>query len=80
MTTTGYGRFTAQEDDRELLEWLGNAQQRGGHFIASLAKAALHADAENYPVLQPVLIFFRKKYPAYEATDAVKKEIAERRG
>jgi hypothetical protein len=68
----------AQADDPELLEWLSNANQHGGGFIASLARAALVADWENYPVLRPVLLEMRKKYPAYEATAAVKAEIAPR--
>jgi hypothetical protein len=63
----------AQNDDGELLEWLANAQERGGEFISSLARAALVADWENYPLLRPVLIEMRKKYPAYEPSDAVKK-------
>jgi hypothetical protein len=68
----------AQEDDPELLEWISNAHNRGGGFIASLAIAALRADSENYPILRPVLLAMRKKYPAYEPSDAVKQEIRER--
>lgn len=69
----------AQEDDEELLEWLANAKQRGGHFISSLASAGLYADSQNYPTVRPVLIEMRKRYPAYEPSDAVKREIKERR-
>jgi hypothetical protein len=65
----------AQNDDGELLEWLANARERGGHFISSLARAALVADWENYPLLRPVLVEMRKKYPAYEPSDAVKEEL-----
>src|ERR1035438_208714 len=65
----------AQSDDSELLEWLVNARQMGGNFISSLARAALVADWENYPLLRPVLIELRKKYPAYEPSDAVKEEL-----
>jgi hypothetical protein len=39
----------AQEDDPELLEWLAKAKERGGHFVAAMATAGLHADWENYP-------------------------------
>ena len=68
----------AQEDDPVLLEWLANAKLRGGHFISSLSSAALHADQENYPVLRPVLLTMRKKYPKYEPSESVKQEIRER--
>lgn len=69
----------AQTDDRELLEWLAKADQEGGGFIRSLARAALVADDFNYPVLRPVLIEMRKKYPAYEPSELVKQELRERR-
>ena len=68
----------AQDDDPEMLEWLANAQQRGGHFISSMAKAGLHADFKNYALIRPLLTVLRAKYPAYEPTDAVKREIRER--
>ena len=68
----------AQNDDPELLEWLANAQQRGGHFISAIAKAGLQADHENYPIIRNVLMTMRQKYPAYEPSDAVKQEIRER--
>jgi hypothetical protein len=68
----------AQNDDGELLEWLCNADQTGGGFIGALARAALVADWENYPLLRPVLVEMRKKYPKYEATDEVKAEIKAR--
>lgn len=68
----------AQNDDPELLEWLANAKQRGGGFISSLATAALVADHANYPIIRPVILQMRGKYPAYEPSDAVKAEIAAR--
>jgi hypothetical protein len=72
------GPLVANHDDPELLEWLNNAQQRGGGFVHNLAEAGLRADPENYPVLRPLLIEMRKKYPAYEPSEAVKQEIRER--
>lgn len=69
----------AQNDDPELLEWLAKADKDGGGFIHNLAHAGLVADPENYPVLRPVLIEMRKKYPAYEPSDEVKREIRERK-
>jgi len=68
----------AQNDDPELLEWLANAQQKGGGFISSVASAALVADFENYPLIRPFVIQMRAKYPQYEPSDAVKQEILER--
>jgi len=68
----------AQNDDPELLEWLANAVQRGGGFISSLARAALVADEDNYPILRDVLLVMRAKYSQYEPSDAVKREIRER--
>jgi hypothetical protein len=56
----------AQSDDPELLEWLNNASQRGGGFVSSLANAGLKADWENYPILRPVLLEMRTKYPNYD--------------
>jgi hypothetical protein len=70
--------LVAQIDDPELLEWLAKAKEDGGGFVKNLAEAGLVADHENYPLLRPLLVFMRKKYPAYEPSDEVKREIAER--
>jgi hypothetical protein len=69
----------AQNDDPELLEWLAKAERNGGSFISALATAGLCADHDNYKILRPVLQFMRLKYPAYEPSDQVKREIAERK-
>lgn len=68
----------AQEDDPKLLGWLSNANQYGGGFVSSLARAGLVADFENYPILRPVLVAMRAKYTEYEPSDAVKQEIRNR--
>lgn len=68
----------AQNDDPELLEWLANADRFGGGFVRSIAQAALVADHENYPLIRPLLIVMRKKYPQYEPSEQVKQEIRER--
>lgn len=70
--------LVAQNDDPELLEWLGNANQEGGSFISSIARAALVADTWNYALMRPLILALREKYPAYEPSDAVKQEIRER--
>lgn len=56
------------QDDMELADWLLNAQSFGGDFLRSLAEAGLRADHENYPVLRPVLLSMKEKYPKYATT------------
>jgi len=70
----------AQNDDPELLEWLARAVQEGGGFVSAIARAGLVADCENYPLIRPLLLKMRAKYPAYEPSDAVKQEIRDRSG
>ena len=67
--------LVARTDDPELLEWLSKAREEGGGFVSHLAHAGLVADHENYPMIRGLLMFMRKKYPAYEPSDAVKAEI-----
>lgn len=69
----------AQNDDHELLEWLAKASQFGGGFVSAVARAGLVADHETYPLIRPLLIEMRKKYPKYEPSDEVKREIRERK-
>jgi hypothetical protein len=68
----------AQLDDPELLEWLANADREGGGFVSSVARAALVADEDNYPLIRPLIIALRAKYTRYEPSDRVKAEIAAR--
>lgn len=68
----------AQTDDPELLEWLAKAAQEGGGFVCAMANAALVADHENYPLVRPLILELRKKYPRYEPSELVKQEIRER--
>lgn len=69
----------AQNDDPELLEWLAKADTDGGGFVSSIARAGLHADHENYPIIRFVLMAMRRKYPEYEPSEDVKREIRERK-
>ena len=78
MTNLRMDPLIAQTDDPELLEWLAKANQDGGGFVSAIARAALVADEENYPLLRPILIVLRKKYPRYEPSDEVKQEIRDR--
>jgi hypothetical protein len=72
-----FGPLIAQNDDSELLEWLSNARDKAGDFVRNIAEAGLRADPENYPLMRSMLIQLRKKYQAYEPSDAVKQEIRE---
>jgi len=65
----------AQSDEPEMLEWLAKASQNGGGFVSSVARAGLVADFTNYPLIRPLLMELRKKYPQYEPSEAVKREI-----
>src|ERR1700722_10333779 len=68
------GKFLiATNDDPELLEWLAAADRDGGGFVKAIARAGLSADHENYPLIRTLLLVMRRKYPAYEPSDAVKK-------
>jgi hypothetical protein len=54
-----------QMDHPNVVEWIINAGDRGGGFVSTLAKAAMRADAVNYPLLRPSLLLFVDKYPEY---------------
>lgn len=43
--------------------------------MSSLASAALRADHENYPLIRPLVLQMRDKYPEYDPTEDVKREI-----
>lgn len=70
--------LVAQNDDPELLEWLADAERRGGGFVSRVAGAALRADHENYPLIRPLVLQLRAKYTEYEPSDLVKQEIRDR--
>jgi hypothetical protein len=55
------------------------ANQDGGGFVSAIARAALVADWDNYPLMRPLILQLRAKYPRYEPSDAVKQEIKARR-
>jgi len=55
--------------DHELLDWLVSADQWGGSFVQTVARAGLCADHENYPILRPALLVFKQKYPKYGTGD-----------
>ena len=60
------GPKTLQED-AELIEWVLNMERRGaGGFLITLGEAALRADHENYPLMRPLLLRLKKKYPQYD--------------
>ena len=65
----------AQQDHPYMVEWLAKADRYGGGFVSSLAHAALVADHKNYPLIKPLVDQIRKKYPQYEPTAEIKKEL-----
>lgn len=65
----------AQTDHPYMLEWLAKAAYDGGGFISSLARAALVADEDHYLMVKPLMDIMRKRFPQYEPTPAVKKEL-----
>ena len=57
---------TSGHADPELTGWLLNVvNSNAGDFLRDLAKAALRADHENYPLLRPALLEISKRYPKY---------------
>lgn len=54
------------QDDPELNDFLLNISSHAGSFLRSLGDAALRADCQNYPILRPVLLEMKKKYPDYD--------------
>lgn len=67
----------AQNDHPYLLEWLNNAAERGGSFIKNFATACRTADHERYPVIRGALLRIRSMHPEHEASESVKRELAE---
>lgn len=60
--------MTRPHDNPAVFTWVRNASERGGSFIKYLALAALYADANNYPLLHPVIKQMMEKYPQYSGT------------
>jgi len=59
-------------DDRELSDWLMNLIADGSQdFLSSLAEVAVTADAEDYCVIRPALVEFRRRY-----CDRARKRVA----
>ncbi len=63
---------TIAQQDPELFIWLQTAaghfapeRPAAGSFLRNLAEAGLRADWDNYPILRPVLLQMKAKYPKY---------------
>lgn len=57
-----------EETDFELVDWIYGVLNTGaGDFVRNVAEAASRADAFNYPIVRPVVLFMRVKYPEYVA-------------
>jgi len=62
-------------DDRELRDWLIELIEDGSQdFLSALAEVAVTANAEEYCVIRPALLEFRRKY-----FDRTRKRVASRR-
>jgi hypothetical protein len=62
-------------DDRELSDWLMDLIADGSqNFLSALAEVAVTADAEDYGVIRPALVEFRRKY-----CDRIRKRVVSRR-
>lgn len=56
----------ASEDTPETLSWLASALSDGGSFLSYVARAGLHADYQNYPLIRPLILQLRKRYPEFD--------------
>ncbi len=66
------------QKDMELLPWLLGVlrpEAGAGHFLHTLAEAALRADWENYPILRPVLLQIKAKYPKYDEEERARMKV-----
>jgi len=62
-------------DDRELSDWLTDLIADGSQdFLSALAEVAVSADAEEYGLIRPALVEFRRKY-----RDRARKRVGGRR-
>ncbi len=54
------------QEDEELIDWLLNLEpMNAGSFLRAIGEAAMRADSQNYPVMRPLLLELKKKYPDY---------------
>ena len=53
------------QEDVELFPWLIAVSHHAGDFLKNLGEAGLRADRLNYPILRPVLLAMKTKYPSY---------------
>jgi hypothetical protein len=54
------------QTDPELAEWVLNLDRlHAGGFLSAIGIAAQRADFQNYPLMRPLLISLKRKYPEY---------------
>lgn len=54
------------QNDPELVDWVLNLDRmRAGGFLLAIGLAAQRADAQNYPLMRPLLLRLKEKYPEY---------------
>lgn len=55
------------QNDPGILAWVMQLQKmHAGGFLTSIGEAAQRADAENYPLIRPLLLILKEKYPDYD--------------
>jgi hypothetical protein len=58
--------MTILQNDREMLDWVLNLDRmHAGGFLLAIGDAAQRADHENYPLMRPMLLVLKHKYPEY---------------
>jgi hypothetical protein len=60
--------MTIIQNDPDVLDWTNGVLNPGapaGDFLQNIAKAARHADHENYLIMRDVLLKLMDKYPQY---------------
>ncbi len=55
------------QNDPELIDWVFNLKRMyAGGFLMAIGEAAQLADHANYPLMRPLLLDLKKKYPGYD--------------
>lgn len=62
--------LVAQQDEEEIQRWIygveNGAPMPAGDFLRTIVAAALRADYENYPLMRPLIIALKQKFPKYK--------------
>lgn len=62
--------MVAQQDEEEIQRWIygveNGAPMPAGDFLRTIVAAALRADYENYPLMRPLIVALKQKFPKYK--------------